>query len=113
MLGVSQESGNLDSTAVVVLNTRMFRSYTSVEDMVKPNAKSPWGNHFTFLHVSMPKLSDAEFQNPLEFIKTAQEVIKSKRNSFGVYLTASLLDFVKKFRGAEVGLIHSTASSQN
>ncbi|KAK3184113.1 hypothetical protein Dsin_031399 [Dipteronia sinensis] len=99
MQEVSKESSNLNSTAIVLLNTRMFRSFTSVKEMVKPDAKSPWGNHFAFLHVPIPKFTDSGLSDPLEFIKKAQQIIKSKRNSLGVYLNAKLLEAVDKFRG--------------
>ncbi|KAK0593637.1 hypothetical protein LWI29_005917 [Acer saccharum] len=104
MQEVSKESSNLNSTAIVLLNTRMLRSYSSVKEMVKPDAKSPWGNHFAFLHVPIPKFTDSGLSDPLEFIKKAQQIIKSKRSSLGVYLTAKLLKAVDKFRGPEVYL---------
>ncbi|KAJ6778134.1 O-ACYLTRANSFERASE (WSD1-LIKE) FAMILY PROTEIN [Salix koriyanagi] len=34
-------------TALVMLNTRVFRSYQSIKEMVKPKAESPWGNRFS------------------------------------------------------------------
>ncbi|KAK9222113.1 hypothetical protein WN944_010545 [Citrus x changshan-huyou] len=101
MQAVNQESTNLHSTAVVLLNTRMLKSISSVKAMVKPDSKAPWGNHFAFLHASVPQLTNAEIQNPLKFIRKAQEIIQSKRSSFGAYLTAKLLETVKKFRGHE------------
>ena len=105
MQAVNQESTNLHSTAVVLLNTRMFKSISSIKEMVKPDSKAPWGNHFAFLHISVPQLTNAEVQNPLKFIQKAQEIIQSKRSSFGAYLTAKLLETVKKLRGHEVGFL--------
>ncbi|ESR60096.1 hypothetical protein CICLE_v10015143mg [Citrus x clementina] len=102
MQAVNQESTNLHSTAVVLLNTRMFKSISSIKEMVKPGSKAPWGNHFSFLHISVPQLTNAEVQNPLKFIQKAQEIIQSKRGSFGAYLTAKLLETVKKLRGHEL-----------
>jgi len=49
-------SDHSNCTAFVLLNTRMFRSYQSIKEMVKPKAESPWGNHFAFLHVQLPEL---------------------------------------------------------
>ncbi|KAJ0110543.1 hypothetical protein Patl1_02265 [Pistacia atlantica] len=89
MQEMSQDSSKAQSTAVILLNTRVFRSYESVKDMVKPNAKAPWGNRFAFLHVSIPHLTDdAASSNPLEF----------------------LLEILKKFKGPEAaaGFIHGT-----
>ena len=102
MQEVSKESSNSNSTAMVLLNTRMLRSFVSVKEMVKPDAKSPWGNHFAFLHVPIPKFTDSGLSDPLEFIKKSRQIIKSKRSSLGVYLTAKLLEAVHKFRGSEV-----------
>lgn len=100
---MSQDSSKAQSTAVVLLNTRVFRGYESVKDMVKPNAKTPWGNRFAFLHVSIPHLTDdATSSNPLEFVLKAQQIISAKKNSLAVYLTAQLLEILKKFRGPEV-----------
>ncbi|KAK1568167.1 hypothetical protein Q3G72_021348 [Acer saccharum] len=115
MQEVAKESSNLNSTAIVLLNTRMFRSYISVKEMVKPNAKSPWGNHFAFLHVPIPKLTDSGLSDPLEFIKKAQQIIKSKRSSLGVYLTAKLLEAVDKFRGPEAAAkyVHGTLKNSS
>ena len=83
MQEVSPKSSNAHSTSLVLLNTRMFRSCNSVEEMVKPNAKSPWGNHFAFLHVLIPKLNHVEFSNPLKFVWEAQKIIKRKRSRKG------------------------------
>ncbi|KAK0590262.1 hypothetical protein LWI29_024649 [Acer saccharum] len=115
MQEVSKESSNLNSTAIVLLNTRMLRSYSSVKEMVKPDAKSPWGNHFAFLHVPIPKFTDSGLSDPLEFIKKAQQIIKSKRSSLGVYLTAKLLKAVDKFRGPEAAAkyVHGTLKNSS
>lgn len=103
MQEMSEESSEAQSTAVILLNTRVFRGYESVKDMVKPNAKTPWGNHFAFLHVSIPHLTDdATFSNTLEFVLKAQQILSTKKNSLAVHLTAQLLETSKKFRGPEV-----------
>ncbi|KAE9445211.1 hypothetical protein C3L33_22890, partial [Rhododendron williamsianum] len=69
----NQQQGNTNATALVVLNTRAPGGYTTIEEMVKPKSKMPWGNRFTFLHVSIPKLTggatdDHANLNPLRFI---------------------------------------------
>ncbi|KAJ0054383.1 hypothetical protein Pint_02264 [Pistacia integerrima] len=111
MQEMSQDSSKAQSTAVILLNTRVFRGYESVKDMVKPNAKAPWGNRFAFLHVSIPHLTaDATSSNPLEFVLKAQQIISAKKSSLAVYLTAQLLEILKKFKGPEAaaGFIHGT-----
>ncbi|KAJ6419001.1 hypothetical protein OIU84_029162 [Salix udensis] len=60
--------------------------------MVKPNAELPWGNHFAFLNIPLPKLRDAGAENPLHFVFKARQIIKRKRMStFVVFLTAKYL----------------------
>ncbi|XP_058220213.1 wax ester synthase/diacylglycerol acyltransferase 7-like [Rhododendron vialii] len=103
----NQQQGNTNATALVVLNTRALRGYTTIEEMVKPKSEMPWGNRFTFLHVSIPKLTggatnDHANLNPLRFVKKAHSIIKRKRNSAVVYLTGWILEILRKFRGPEV-----------
>ncbi|KAF7139982.1 hypothetical protein RHSIM_Rhsim06G0140300 [Rhododendron simsii] len=98
--------GNTNATALVVLNTRALGGYTTIEEMVKPKSETPWGNHLTFLHVSIPKLTggatdDHANLNPLRFVKEAHWIIKRKRNSAVVYLTGWMLEILRKFRGPE------------
>ncbi|KAI8551630.1 hypothetical protein RHMOL_Rhmol06G0200900 [Rhododendron molle] len=103
----NQLQGNTNATALVVLNTRALGGYKTVGEMVKLKAEMPWGNHFTFLHVSIPKLTggasdDQANLNPLRFVKEAHKIIKRKRNSAVVYLTGWMLEILRKFRGPEV-----------
>jgi len=103
MESVSQGSGNARSTSLVLLNTRVHGGYRSVQDMLKPGAELPWGNHFAFLNIPIPKLRDAETRkNPLQFVLKARKVIKRRRSSFGVYLTAKYLQLVGRFSGPKV-----------
>lgn len=107
MQGVNQESCNGKCTALVLFNTRALGGYKSVNDMIKPNSDMPWGNHFTFLPVSLPKLTnltkrDHSSINPLAFVQKAHRMIDRKRNSASVWLTSKLLDFLRKLRGPEV-----------
>ncbi|KAF2283189.1 hypothetical protein GH714_043519 [Hevea brasiliensis] len=115
MLAVSNNSTNAHSTALVLLNTRIIGSYKSVKEMVKPNAESPWGNQFGFLHVSMPELTKAAETNPLLFVEKAQQIIKRKRGSLAVNLTGKLLEAVRKLRGPEATAkyIHSTLKNSS
>ncbi|KAF9679238.1 hypothetical protein SADUNF_Sadunf07G0119100 [Salix dunnii] len=99
---LSPGSGSANSSSLVLLNTRVFAGYKSIEEMVKPNAELPWGNHFAFLNITLPKLRDAGAENPLQFVFKARQIIKRKRmSSFAVYLTAKYLQLVSKFRGAQ------------
>ncbi|XAR55518.1 hypothetical protein NMG60_11035609 [Bertholletia excelsa] len=112
MQTASPELGNAEATALVLLNTRAVGGYNykHLKEMLKPNAEMPWGNHFAFLHVSIPKLTHFESSNPLSFVMKAHQIIKKKRDSAAIYLTGKLLDILRKFRGAEAtaGYIYKT-----
>ncbi|XP_061946810.1 wax ester synthase/diacylglycerol acyltransferase 4-like [Populus nigra] len=101
MQNVDDKSTNAHSTALVLLNTRVISGYRSVKEMVKPDAESPWGNQFGFLHVSVPELTDSRFSKPLECVTIAQEIIQRKRSSLAVNLTGRLLEVLRKIRGPE------------
>ncbi|KAH7863766.1 hypothetical protein Vadar_021761 [Vaccinium darrowii] len=99
-----QGNPNADATALMVVNTRAIGGgYKTIEEMVKPNSKMPWGNHFIFMNVSMPKLdcNNQVDSNPLRFVKETHWNIKRKRNSAAVYLTGWMLEILRKFRGPE------------
>ncbi|CAK7322758.1 unnamed protein product [Dovyalis caffra] len=106
MQTVDDKSTNAHSTALVLLNTRSIGGYKSVKEMVKPDAESPWGNQFGFLHVSVPELNDSKVSKPLEFVAKAQEIIQRKRSSLAVNLTGRLLEVLRKFRGPEATARH-------
>ncbi|KAL7000412.1 hypothetical protein U1Q18_001561 [Sarracenia purpurea var. burkii] len=92
-----------NSTALVLLNTRNINGYKSVEEMVKkPDGDAKWGNQFGFLHVAIPDLLGDEYSNPTSFVFKAQEIIGRHINSAAVYLTAKLLEALRKYRGPEV-----------
>ncbi|KAK8360015.1 hypothetical protein V6Z12_A04G133800 [Gossypium hirsutum] len=92
---------NEHSTALVLLNTRAIREYKSVKEMHKPCAEKVWGNQFAFLHVSIPELTSLESLNPLDFVWKAQKLIQRQRNSGAIFLTARLLEWLRKFKGPE------------
>ncbi|KAK6151752.1 hypothetical protein DH2020_014387 [Rehmannia glutinosa] len=108
MEAMKHEQRNAETTSLVLLNTRNIGGYKSISEMVEPEADSPWGNQFAFLHVSVPKIGDPN--NPLSFVLNTQKVIKRKRNSAAVVFTGKLLDTLRKWRGPEVTAkyIHST-----
>ncbi|KAM7270792.1 hypothetical protein ACFE04_030006 [Oxalis oulophora] len=120
-----KEDSNKESTALVLLNTRIIDGYKTVQDMVKPKSDSSWGNQFGFLHVSLPKLTydnninnngnKVNDYNPLEFVWKAQEIIKRQKTSLAVPLTGRLLEAFRKFRGPEATAkyIHSTLKNSS
>lgn len=86
----------------MVLNTRMTGGdYKSVQEMLNPKNKMPWGNKFSFMHIAIPKLKDCP--NPLDFVWQAQKIVKRKRRSLVVYLNSIIVEVVKKLKGPEVG----------
>lgn len=86
-------------TALVLLNTRAISAYQPLKDMRRRDSKAPWGNHFTFLHVSLPTVKNPSEPNALEAIRQSKKIIKAKRNSLGVYVTAAVLELIRKFKG--------------
>lgn len=99
------ESMNSKSTVLVLFNTREFRSYVPVKEMLKPKAKTPWGNYFAFMHVPIPSL-DVGDDNPLQFVHKARQMIDAKKNSLGSYLTGRFLQILGNLRGPEVKFSH-------
>ncbi|KAL5992706.1 hypothetical protein ACLOJK_013625 [Asimina triloba] len=79
--------GHERMTALVLLNTRMVNGYQTLDEMLK---KKTWGNHFTFLQISIPTCTNAEKESPLSFIAEAKKTINRKRHSLALYLTGTL-----------------------
>lgn len=91
-------------TALVLLNTRAIRTYQNMLEMRSPNSNARWGNHFAFIHIPIPKCDKKNSKvDPLEFILKVKKLIKSKKSSFGIYLSGAFLEIIRKFRGPEVG----------
>jgi len=99
---MNEKTKRANSTAVVMLNTRNIEGYQSVKEMQKPEFKGLWGNQISFLQIPIPKISQSEISNPLEFVWNSRELIKRKRRSFSVYLIALLMDLEMRLRGPEV-----------
>ncbi|XP_058218752.1 wax ester synthase/diacylglycerol acyltransferase 4-like [Rhododendron vialii] len=103
-----------NSTALVLLNTRNISGYKSVEEMVKPDPNTKWGNQFGFIHVSIPELMKAADEiYPIKFVFEAQEIIKRKKNSAAVFLTGKLLETLRKYRGPEATARHIRNTLKN
>ncbi|KAJ1426788.1 O-acyltransferase, WSD1, N-terminal [Sesbania bispinosa] len=106
MQDMDPKSKATNSTALVLMNTRNVEGYHSINDMLNTKAKGLWGNKFSFLHVSIPKLNENRNSNPLEFIWDSHNVMKRKKQSLAVALTGTLLDIKAKFRGREAVAKH-------
>ncbi|RVW46895.1 O-acyltransferase WSD1 [Vitis vinifera] len=115
MQSMNHASRNANSTALVLLNTRVISGYKSLKEMTASDSSSQWGNQFAFLHVTLPELADAKFTSPLDFVAKAQQTIQRKRNSLAVHLTGRLLETLRKYRGPEVTAryIHGTLKNSS
>ncbi|KAF6162528.1 hypothetical protein GIB67_003074 [Kingdonia uniflora] len=104
---MGESSTNLRRTALVLLNTRMVNGYQGLDDMLE---KDLWGNHFSFIHLSVPSQNYGKKIDPLQYIFKAQKVVKRNRNSIGIYLNGILLQLVGKLGGFEAisKYVHST-----
>ncbi|XP_042005335.1 wax ester synthase/diacylglycerol acyltransferase 3-like [Salvia splendens] len=113
MQKADEESIKSKTTALVLLNTRAIGGYKSIDEMIRPNSDSPWGNRFAFLQVPLPKLTRAELLNPLHFVKKAHRIIKRQKNSPAVYLTGQLLRFITMVRGHQAASRHILGTLKN
>ncbi|XP_038682043.1 uncharacterized protein LOC119982636 [Tripterygium wilfordii] len=97
-------------TGAIFLGSRLYmqemchesgrsRSTASIEDMLKPNAEGTWGNLFSFLQIALPKLTDANLTDPLQFVVKAGRIIKRKRYSIALHMTSWLLQILNKIGG--------------
>ncbi|KAL1815124.1 hypothetical protein ACET3Z_017698 [Daucus carota] len=80
------------------------------------NISSSAGNDTCLEAVPIPKLSHVgDSSDPLEFIRELHKTMDRKKKSSAVYMTASLIKCVGKFRGPEVAakLIHSTVKNSS
>ncbi|GAB4832003.1 hypothetical protein Ancab_006020 [Ancistrocladus abbreviatus] len=106
---------NSRSALLVLLNTKNFNGYKFVKEMMTIGTKAPWGNHIAFLQVLVPKPSNSESFDPLEFILSAQKSIKTKRNSLTLPLIGQILETIRKYRGSEAAakFIHKTLKNSS
>ncbi|KAL1338818.1 hypothetical protein AAHE18_10G239400 [Arachis hypogaea] len=102
----SYESRKTQTTAIVMLNARKIRAYKSVEEMLQSNSESSWGNRFHFLHLPIPKLSDANTSNPLDFVLEAHKIIIGLRYSLALPLSGVILGMLDKIQGTEAAAKH-------
>lgn len=105
MEGEKYKSRKAASTALLAFSIRNMKNHNTVSEMLKPaDSTIPWGNHFTFSSVSIPKLmaESTSYSDLKNFVLQVQKATKKKKNSAAVYLTASFIDSVRKCRGPEV-----------
>ncbi|CAL2247480.1 unnamed protein product [Prunus armeniaca] len=113
MQEINQSSSKADCTSIMLINTRFIGDYVPIEEMMKPNSKTPWGNRFTWVHISVPKLT--QLSNALDFIWNTQKIIKKKRSSLAAYFSSRLLEILDKFGSHEASsrYIHHTVKNSS
>ncbi|KAF9616645.1 hypothetical protein IFM89_030879 [Coptis chinensis] len=101
-----QASGETRTTALIVMNLRMYRGFKNLEEMLKANI---WGNHFGFLTVNLPSFNDVDKADPIEYIAKSKSEVKRRMNSMSSYFTSKLLYILGSLRGPEAAAeyIHS------
>ncbi|KNA12681.1 hypothetical protein SOVF_123780 [Spinacia oleracea] len=111
MQATDTESGNSESTALVLFNTRNIGGYMTAEQMKKAQMKI-WGNQFAFLHIAIPQLINDKCSNPLDYVYEARKQISRFKSSPSVYLTAQCLELLRKCKGPEAAaeFIQSTTN---
>ncbi|RZC86145.1 hypothetical protein C5167_026817 [Papaver somniferum] len=98
---------NTSMTICVMLNMRIFKRFTNMEDMIRADA---WGNHSRLLMIPLPTFPYLEEVNPLDFIIKAKENMDRKKNSMIFYLIDSLLKtamWIKGQKGIDEMLYYS------
>jgi hypothetical protein len=71
-----------------------------MDEMLKPKAQVPWGNHFGFLPVRLPLMEKLE--NPLDFVRMAKQRVDRHKISLGVFLVAKLPKYIAMLKGQQV-----------
>lgn len=94
---VIKQMNNSRVTALCLLNTRVLSGIQSIEEMLKPKTKAPWGNHFAFLHVPVPITGKVE--NPLDFVKSAKRIIDRQKMSLAVFFISGFLKCLAILKG--------------
>ncbi|XP_042492716.1 wax ester synthase/diacylglycerol acyltransferase 11-like isoform X1 [Macadamia integrifolia] len=73
-------------------------------------ANDVWGNHCSFLNISVPSFTHSENICPLKYIEQAKKQIRRKKNSAAIYVSGKILNMLKCVLGREAGtkFIYST-----
>ncbi|KAH9312489.1 hypothetical protein KI387_027524, partial [Taxus chinensis] len=79
---------SLRVTGLVTMNTRTISGLKSIQEMLKPNSGTPWGNRFGLLQIPIPM---ADMESPLDYVRKAKQIIDRKKLSLEVFLTSRLL----------------------
>lgn len=102
MQDVEYSSRTKRSTLLPMVNTRNVKDYETAKDMQKTKGTGTWGNRFTYIHVSVPKLEDTHISNPLLFVQEVYHAMNRNKRSWVSSLICMLLKTKHKFQGPEV-----------
>lgn len=86
-------------TALCLINTRSLTGLENIEDMLKPKAQVPWGNHFGFLPLRVP--TAGKLEHPLEFVRKAKRNLDRHKISLGVFTNAKITTWLSRLQGPQ------------
>eukprot|EP01018_Ginkgo_biloba_P010242 Gb_13460 [translate_table: standard] len=89
---------SLRVTTLALINTRALSGLQNLEEMMKTETQTPWGNRFGYLHVPVPV---GKFENTLDFVRRAKRSLDRKKMSLAVFVTSRVLYYLAKFKGAK------------
>eukprot|EP00253_Pinus_taeda_P021885 PITA_21885 len=97
---VIKQMKKLKLTALCLINMRALAGIQNLDEMLKPKAQAPWGNHFAFLPVRVPILGQVE--NPLEFVRRAKSEMDRHKMSLGARINGKLMAYLGWLKGPQV-----------
>ncbi|XP_028761698.1 O-acyltransferase WSD1-like [Neltuma alba] len=112
MQDVDHSSSTKNSTLLLILNTRNVQSYQAAKNMKEAKGEGTWGNKFSFMHVAIPKLNDAQSSDPLQFVRKVHHTMK-KRNFLVYLLHGTLVQMKHRLKGAEGAAKHLHKTLRN
>nr|ADE77834.1 unknown [Picea sitchensis] len=86
-------------TALCLINMRGLAGLQSIDEMVKPKAQAPWGNHFGFLPVRVPMLGKLE--NPIQFVRRTKSKIDRHKISLGTSINGKIMAYLGWLKGPQ------------
>lgn len=96
---VIKQIKKLKLTALCLINMRALAGIQNLDEMLKPKAQAPWGNHFAFLPVRVPILGQVE--NPLEFVRRAKSEMDRHKMSLGAGINGKLMAYLGWLKGPQ------------
>nr|ABR16516.1 unknown [Picea sitchensis] len=93
---VIKQMKNSRVTAISMINLRALAGLQNINEMLKQNAQTPWGNRFGFLLVPIPIMGT--LKNPLEFMRRIKGNMDKHKISLGMFITARLLRYLASLK---------------